>query len=102
MAKKSIEILARAVIVRRGRILLCRRKAADYLFLPGGHVEFDEDIATALKRELKEEIDADVASARFIGVWENQFIQEGIQKPKIKLVKESKIKTLATHVETNK
>lgn len=29
-------------------------------------------------------------------------IQEGIQKPKVKLVKESKIKTLATHVETNK
>ena|SRR3989338_2591862 len=29
-------------------------------------------------------------------------IQEGIQKPKVKLVKESKIKILATHVETNK
>lgn len=29
-------------------------------------------------------------------------MQEGIQKPKVKLVKESKIKTLATHVETNK
>lgn len=29
-------------------------------------------------------------------------VQEGIQKPKIKLVKESKIKVLATHVETNK
>ncbi|MDO8474114.1 MAG: hypothetical protein Q7S62_00975 [bacterium] len=29
-------------------------------------------------------------------------VQEGIQKPKVKLVKESKIKTLATHVETNK
>lgn len=28
--------------------------------------------------------------------------QEGVQKPKVKLVKESKIKTLATHVETNK
>jgi hypothetical protein len=29
-------------------------------------------------------------------------VQEGIQKPKVKLVKESKIKTLATHVETNR
>jgi hypothetical protein len=29
-------------------------------------------------------------------------VQEGVQKPKVKLVKESKIKTLATHVETNK
>ena len=29
-------------------------------------------------------------------------VQEGIQKPEVKLVKESKIKTLATHVETNK
>lgn len=28
--------------------------------------------------------------------------QEGVQKPKVKLVKESKIKMLATHVETNK
>ena len=28
--------------------------------------------------------------------------KEGVQKPKVKLVKESKIKILATHVETNK
>ncbi|MBI4127572.1 MAG: PrgI family protein [Parcubacteria group bacterium] len=28
--------------------------------------------------------------------------QEGIQKPKVKLIKASKIKTLATHVETDK
>ena len=29
-------------------------------------------------------------------------VLEGVQKPKVKLVKESKIKILATHVETNK
>jgi hypothetical protein len=29
-------------------------------------------------------------------------LPEGIQKAKIKLVKESKIKVLATHVETNR
>ena len=28
--------------------------------------------------------------------------EEGVQKPKVKLVKESKIKILATHVETNR
>jgi len=34
-------------------------------------------------------------------VYAQETPQEGIQKPNVKLVKESKIKTLATHVETN-
>lgn len=64
-------------------MLLCKGKTKDTFYFPGGHVEFSEDSVAALKRELKEEIDADVTSARFIGVWENQFVQEGTQKHEI-------------------
>ena len=102
--EKHIELIARAVIVREGNILMCRPKGEHYFYFPGGHVEFDEDIATALKRELKEEIDADVASARFISVWENQFMQEGAQKHEVNIVFETNltspdIKNMEDHIE---
>lgn len=68
-----IEVIARAVIVHRGKILLCKRKAADYFFLPGGHVEFGESIPTALYREIKEELGVSVKSVKFLSIAENIF-----------------------------
>lgn len=55
MPPHQIELIARAVIFREGRVLLCRNRASGYLFLPGGHVEFGEPAAAALARELEEE-----------------------------------------------
>ena len=100
-----IELIARGVIIHGGKILLCKGKTKANFFFPGGHVEFGEDSAVALKRELKEEIDAGVTSARFIGVWENQFIQEGIQKHEVNMVFETKlispnIKNMEDHIES--
>ena len=83
MAKKSIEILARAVIVRRGRILLCRRKAADYLFLPGGHVEFGEIVENALRREIKEELGVRFFILSFMGVEQEMYKRKGIMSHEI-------------------
>ncbi|OGZ56841.1 MAG: hypothetical protein A3H64_02490 [Candidatus Ryanbacteria bacterium RIFCSPLOWO2_02_FULL_45_11c] len=100
-----IELIARGVIIHGGKILLCKGKTKANFFFPGGHVEFGEDSAVALKRELKEEIDAGVTSARFIGVWENQFIQEGIQKHEVNILFEARlaspdIKNMEDHIET--
>lgn len=75
MKKRAVitELIARVVIRHRGKILLCRMKSKGHYFLPGGHVEFGEDIREALKREIKEELNASVQALRFIGVGENVY-----------------------------
>lgn len=58
-----------AVIERGGRVLLTRRARAPYAGtwdLPGGFLEGEEDPATALRRELREELGIRVRSARFL------------------------------------
>ncbi len=52
---RHIEIIARGVVERDGRILLCRNIQAGYYYLPGGHVESGESAAAALAREFVEE-----------------------------------------------
>ena len=50
----------------------------------------------------KKGLPADLSAKALASAEASSSLEEGIQKPKVKLVKESKIKTLATHVETNK
>jgi 8-oxo-dGTP diphosphatase len=71
--EKQIEFIARGFIFQNEKILLCKRKDRDYYFFPGGHVEFGEFTADALKREIKEEVDIDTLSSNFIGTSENIF-----------------------------
>jgi len=73
---KNIEFIARGFIFQKGKILLCKRKDRDYYFFPGGHVEFGEFVKDALKREIVEEIGAEVTRCEFIGTAENVF-QDG-------------------------
>jgi ADP-ribose pyrophosphatase YjhB (NUDIX family) len=51
-AKKEIEILVRAIIQERGKVLVCRKVGKRYYFFPGGHVEFGESVKKVLTREL--------------------------------------------------
>lgn len=104
MENNTIELIARAVVVCDGNILLCRSKGKDNYFLPGGHVEFNEDSITALKREIKEEIDGAVIDTRFIGILENKFFQDGEEKHEMNIVFEvhlasSEIHVLEDHIE---
>lgn len=65
---KSIQVVA-ALIVRDGHILICQRKSGPFAAkweFPGGKVEAGEAVDHALFRELKEELDIDVARAREI------------------------------------
>lgn len=66
-----IELIVRVVIRHREKILLCRMKPKGHYFLPGGHVEFGEDIREALKREIKEELNVSAQILCFIGIGEN-------------------------------
>ena len=84
----GIEIIARGVCVRGGRILLCRAKGARTTYLPGGHVEFGETGREALVREVREELGVESAAGRFLGVVENRFEQHGKPHAEVNLVYE--------------
>lgn len=68
---RSIEIIARAVIILDRRVVLARRRGSAYAFLPGGHIEFGEPAERALARELEEELGVSVVIGRFLGAVEN-------------------------------
>lgn len=65
------EIIARAVVVVDGHLLVCRAHDAANSFLPGGHVEPGEPLAAALRRELLEEAGVDVDEVEPIGLVEH-------------------------------
>ena len=73
---KNPELIARVVCVKDGKILLCRGRGGPHYFLPGGHVEYGEPALVALKREIKEELNAGLRNPVFIGAVENIFSSE--------------------------
>ncbi len=79
MKHRPIEIIARGVLIRHAHVLLCRAREAENTFLPGGHVEFGEPAATALEREIREELGINLKAGRFLGACEASFTQK--QKP---------------------
>jgi len=69
MEKKHSTVVA-AVVIRDGKYLCMRRCRSRYLYIserwefPGGKVEEGEDEKTALRREIKEEMDWDIQVGR--------------------------------------
>lgn len=61
------------ILVRNGKILLQRPKNDDYSII-GGHVESLELSSAALKREFKEEINADIEVGNLLAVGEIFFM----------------------------
>jgi 8-oxo-dGTP pyrophosphatase MutT (NUDIX family) len=59
------------VAVQDGRVLLDRNTRNSYWVLPGGHPELMEPMNIALRREVQEEIGADVEVIRLLWVIEN-------------------------------
>ena len=57
-------------------MLLQRAESEDYWFLPGGRVEVMESSEAAIKREMREELKADVQVERLLWVVENLFIDD--------------------------
>ncbi len=65
---KTIEVVA-AVIVKDGRIFATQRGYGDFKDMwefPGGKIESGESHEEALKREIKEELDADISVDSFL------------------------------------
>ena len=84
----GIEVIARGVCVREGKILLCKAKGGQTTYLPGGHIEFGETGRQALVREIKEELGLKSSTGAFLGVVENSFLQHGKPHAEINLVYE--------------
>ncbi len=82
----EIEILARAVIVIRGRVLLAHSKGARNTFLPGGHIERGESARAALARELTEELGVRARIGSFVGAVEHGFTQKGRRVHEVNLL----------------
>jgi len=61
------------VAIHNGHILLDRNSRNNYWVLPGGHPEMMEPMTEALRRELKEEIGAEVKVTRLLWMIENFF-----------------------------
>jgi ADP-ribose pyrophosphatase YjhB (NUDIX family) len=92
---KEIEVLVRAIIKNKGKILVCKKLNKRYYFFPGGHVEFGESAKEALSRELKEELGLKIKKISFIGGSEHVFVEDGIKHHEINLaldVKADKLK----------
>ena len=60
---RNIRIRVAAVLIQDGRLLLIQHQkdGKKYWLLPGGGVIFGEDLKSALKRELKEELGIDIS-----------------------------------------
>lgn len=69
----SIELIVRGVLLRGGRLLVCRNRRHGHRFLPGGHIEHGEPAAAALEREMREELGVGLRPGRFLGVCESAF-----------------------------
>ncbi len=82
----TIEILARGLLVSHGQVLACRTAKAPILYLPGGHVEFEESAPVALAREIEEECGVPARVGTFLGVLEHTFVQKGERHCEINLV----------------
>jgi len=67
---QNIEVIARAVIINKGMILLARARGSTNTFLPGGHIEEGEFSREALRRELKEELGVETVVGHYVGTLE--------------------------------
>jgi ADP-ribose pyrophosphatase YjhB (NUDIX family) len=95
MKNKHIEILVRGVCVQQGQLLVCQGKKAGNTYLPGGHVEWNEQAVAGLKREIKEELGVKAEVHEFLGAVEHTFMQKGERHCEINLVFAMTIPALA-------
>jgi ADP-ribose pyrophosphatase YjhB (NUDIX family) len=73
------------VAVHENAVLLHQAEGEDFWTFPGGRAEFGESAEQTLKREMKEELDADVEVIRLLWFVENFFLYAGLRYHEIAL-----------------
>ena len=81
-----MEVIARAVVLRDGAVLLVQEIAQGYWFFPGGHVEAGETPRQALVRELREELDVSADVQEHLGEVENRWVDDGVEHHEVNQV----------------
>jgi len=82
----QIELIARGLLIRDNAVLLCRNAEHGYLYLPGGHVEFDESAEQALVREFLEETGRQCRVGDLLLAAELRFTQDRRARHEVSLV----------------
>ena len=90
-SRHGIEVITRGVCIVDGYLLLCHGRGHANTYLPGGHIEKGESAATALTREIKEELGVAAQVGTFLGAVENRFEQKGREIDEINLLFELSI-----------
>ena len=80
------ELISRAVILQSGYILCAHREGMDNIFLPGGHIEENETPASALERELLEELGTEADAGTFLGIAEHGYTRDGTAVQEINFI----------------
>jgi 8-oxo-dGTP diphosphatase len=83
---KSIEIIARGLLLKGGKVLACRSEIGGYFYLPGGHVEVGEAARDGLSRELMEEANLVGRIGRLMFAGETIFTAAGREHHELNLV----------------
>jgi 8-oxo-dGTP pyrophosphatase MutT (NUDIX family) len=103
---KYFHILARGVIIDKDYILVAKAKNADNTFLPGGHLEFNENLKETLTREIMEEMGIKCIAGEYIGCIENQWIENDVVNQEINHIfiingidKQTKIESKENHLD---
>ena len=78
MTKKTIVVRCRGIILHDGKLLVVRHKGnADYAALPGGRLEWGEDVVECIRREIVEELGVEPVIGRLLYI--NNYSEEGQQ-----------------------
>ena len=68
---KPVSVGVRLLMVRDGQVVLVKHVYEPYWYLPGGAVERDETLETAVRREAQEEAGAALNDLELLGVFTN-------------------------------
>ena len=69
----KLNIRSVGIIIHNGKVLLHKRKSADYYALLGGHVRIGESSQDTVKREMQEELGKEIEITGYISTIENFF-----------------------------
>ena len=61
----------RIILMREGQVLLIRQTYLDGWFIPGGGIRKAETLDEAIRREAREEVQAEVGALELLGVFSN-------------------------------